>query len=77
MQTNSPPRTSPLAAVFGSFADVGAAYGVSESTLYRLLSDGRFRAVKSGGRALLDLSSVAAYFQSCPEIKPVRTRRAA
>jgi len=63
--------------VFGSFQEVGAAYGISVPTIYRHVAAGHIRAVKVGGRALLDIKSVDDFFQSCPEIKPARAQRTA
>lgn len=46
--------------------------GCGRSKLYRLIRDGRIRAVKLDGATFIDLASVAALFERCPEIAPVK-----
>ncbi len=43
-----------------------ASYGLSRSTLYRLLGEGRLRAVKVGRSTLVEVESADALFSSLP-----------
>ena len=57
------PRTETLSA---GINETGRLTGFSRSELYRLLADGKLRAVKSGSRTLILMESVRQYLASLP-----------
>jgi excisionase family DNA binding protein len=44
-------------------------YGTSRSTLYLLIKQRKIRAIKRGGRTLIDVASADAYFDALPEVR--------
>jgi Helix-turn-helix domain len=46
-------------------------YGTSKSTLYLLIKRGNVRAIKFGGRTLIDCASGDKFFDGLPEVKLV------
>jgi hypothetical protein len=51
-------------------------YETSRSTLYLHIRQGHFRAIKHGGRTLIDVASADRFFDGLPEVKLGRVRRA-
>jgi excisionase family DNA binding protein len=47
-------------------------YGIGRTKLYELMKDGAIRAVKLGGRTLIDVASADAFFEALPEIRSPR-----
>jgi hypothetical protein len=43
-------------------------YGIGRTKLYELMNAGAIRAVKLGGRTLIDVASADAFFEALPEI---------
>jgi excisionase family DNA binding protein len=52
-----------------SLKDAVLRFGTSKSTLYLMIQRGHIRAVKRGGRTLIDVESADKYFDSLPELK--------
>jgi excisionase family DNA binding protein len=55
--------------------DAAKRYGTSKSTLYVLIKRGHIRAVKHGGRTLIDCASADKFFDGLPEVKPSLSQR--
>ena len=49
--------------------DFCLSFGLSRSGVYRALAEGRLRAVKLGGRTLLDVNHADAAFAALPEVR--------
>jgi excisionase family DNA binding protein len=49
--------------------DAARRYGTSKSTLYLHIARGSIRAIKHGGRTLVDVASADAYFDNLPLVK--------
>jgi excisionase family DNA binding protein len=52
-----------------SILDFRARYGLGHATVYRLIANGRLRAVKLGRRTLILAEDEAAWLKSLPEVR--------
>ncbi len=48
--------------------DLGRIAGIGKNKAYRLIADGRLRAVRSGGRTLVPAESLREYLASLPAV---------
>lgn len=61
--------------LWGTFADLEHRYRIPRSTGYAHLANGDFRSKRVHGRRLIDMRSVEAFLNRCPERPPKKVSR--
>ena len=59
-------RQSDIAALYGTYGEAGARYGLGETTIRSLIRAGKIRGITVGKRALIDFRSGDEYFANLP-----------
>lgn len=62
---------------YASIEDFSRSFGFGRTTVYHLISTGTLRAIKVGGRVLVDCNAARAWLESLPQAPMNCARRAA